>query len=82
MGRVDPAVGPVGAVGSRKTQADRRQRLLEAGVTPAELAQLRGPVGLDLGGRNPAETALAILSEIVAERYGGTGRPLRERAVA
>ncbi|HYH94143.1 MAG TPA: XdhC/CoxI family protein [Candidatus Saccharimonadales bacterium] len=72
----------VGAVGSRKTQADRRARLLEAGVTEAELAGLRGPVGLDLGGRNPSETALAILAEVVAERYGGSGRPMRERALA
>lgn len=70
----------VGAVGSRKTQADRRARLLAAGVTPEQLAQLRGPVGLDLGGRQPAETALAILAEIVAERYGGSGRPMRDRA--
>ena len=70
----------VGAVGSRKTQADRRARLLEAGVSPSELADLRGPVGLDLGGRAPAETALAILAEIVAERYGGSGVPMRERA--
>jgi xanthine dehydrogenase accessory factor len=70
----------VGAVGSRKTQADRRQRLRDAGVAEAQLDQLRGPVGLDLGGRQPAETALAILAEIVAERYGGTGRPMRERA--
>jgi xanthine dehydrogenase accessory factor len=69
----------VGAVGSRKTQADRRARLLEAGVSPDQLAQLRGPVGLDLGGRAPAETALAILAEIVAERYGGSGVPMRER---
>jgi len=72
----------VGAVGSRKTQRDRRQRLLDSGVTPDELARLRGPVGLDLGGRQPAETALAILAEVVAERYGGTGVPLKERAVA
>ena len=72
----------VGAVGSKKTQGDRRQRLLDAGVTPAELARLRGPVGLDLGGRQPAETALAILAEVVAERYGGTGVPLKERAIA
>jgi xanthine dehydrogenase accessory factor len=72
----------VGAVGSRKTQADRHARLLEAGVSEAELARLRGPVGLDLGGRAPAETALAILAEIVAERYGGTGAPMRERALA
>jgi len=72
----------VGAVGSRKTQADRRARLLEAGVSEADLARLRGPVGLDLGGRAPAETALAILAEIVAERYGGSGAPMRERAPA
>ncbi len=70
----------VGAVGSRKTQADRRRRLLEAGVTASELGRLRGPVGLDLGGRAPAETALAILAEVVAQRYGGSGRPLRDRA--
>lgn len=72
----------VGAVGSKKTQGDRRQRLLEAGVVPDELARLRGPVGLDLGGRQPAETALAILAEVVAERYGGSGVPLKERAIA
>ncbi|MFL5674190.1 MAG: XdhC family protein [Chloroflexota bacterium] len=72
----------VGAVGSKKTQADRRARLREAGVTEEELGRLRGPVGLDLGGRAPAETALAILAEIVAERYGGTGTPMRERALA
>jgi xanthine dehydrogenase accessory factor len=70
----------VGAVGSRKTQADRGARLLEAGVTPEALARLRGPIGLDLGGRLPAETALAILAEIVAERRAGTGRPLRDLA--
>ena len=72
----------VGAVGSRKTQADRRARLREAGVEEDELARLRGPVGLDLGGRNPAETALAIIAEITAERYGGSGVPMRDRAVA
>jgi xanthine dehydrogenase accessory factor len=72
----------VGAVGSRKTQAERGRRLLEAGVSEDELARLRGPVGLDLGGRAPAETALAILAEVVAERYGGSGRPMKERAIA
>jgi xanthine dehydrogenase accessory factor len=70
----------VGAVGSRTTQADRRQRLRDAGVDQASLDRLRGPIGLDLGGRQPAETALAILSEIVAERFGGSGRPMRDRA--
>jgi xanthine dehydrogenase accessory factor len=69
----------VGAVGSRKTQADRRRRLLEAGLTDAQLAELHGPIGLDLGGREPAETALAILAEIVAARRGGSGGELRAR---
>ncbi len=60
----------VGAIGSRKTQAARRERLRAAGVTEMELGRLFGPIGLDLGGRTPAETALAILSEITAVRYG------------
>ena len=72
----------VGAVGSRKTQADRRARLAAAGVTPDELARLRGPIGLDLGGRAPAETALAILAEIVADRHGGSGRPMLDLVAA
>jgi xanthine dehydrogenase accessory factor len=70
----------VGAVGSRKTQVDRRERLRDAGVTDAQLARLRGPIGLDLGGRAPAETALAIMAEVVAARYGGTGMPIVQRA--
>ncbi len=70
----------VGAVGSRKTQADRRARLAAAGVAEQDLARLRGPIGLDLGGRAPAETALAIMAEIVAERYGGSGAPMRTKA--
>ena len=72
----------VGAVGSRKTQADRRARLRAAGVTDAELTRLRGPIGLDLGGRAPAETALAIMAEVVAERYGGSGMPMHLRSAA
>lgn len=69
----------VGAVGSRKTQTDRRRRLLEAGLSEAQLAELHGPIGLDLGGREPAETALAILAEIVAARRGGSGVPMHAR---
>jgi len=72
----------VGAVGSRKTQSDRHERLRAAGVGEDDLARLRGPVGLDLGGRAPAETALAIMAEIVATRYGGSGAPMRTRAAA
>ena len=70
----------VGAVGSRRTQADRRARLRAMGVADADLARLSGPIGLDLGGREPEETALAILAEVVAARRGGSGRPLREVA--
>lgn len=70
----------VGAVGSRKTQADRRRRLAEAGLSEEQLAGLHGPIGLDLGGREPSETALAILAEIVAARRGGSGTPMHARA--
>ncbi len=66
----------VGAIGSRKTQRARRERLLAAGLTEAQLARLRGPIGLDLGGREPAETALAIMAEIVAARHGASGGSL------
>jgi xanthine dehydrogenase accessory factor len=65
----------VGALGSRTTQADRRERLRAMGVRDADVARLHGPIGLDLGGRAPAETALAILAEIVAERYGASAEP-------
>jgi xanthine dehydrogenase accessory factor len=69
----------VGAIGSRKTQADRRRRLLEMGVSESDLEHLHGPIGLDLGGREPAETALAILAEIVAARRGGSGTLMSKR---
>lgn len=70
----------VGAIGSRKTQAERRQRLAGQGVPADALERLRGPIGLDLGGRRPVETALAILSEMVAVRYGASGQPLAREA--
>ena len=60
----------VGLIGSRATQAKRQTALREAGFGDAELARIHGPVGLDLGGREPAEIALAILAEIVAARHG------------
>ncbi len=59
----------VGAIGSRKTQKLRRERLAAAGFTSEEIARLHGPIGLDLGGREPAEIALAILAEITAVRH-------------
>jgi xanthine dehydrogenase accessory factor len=61
----------IGALGSRKTNEKRRQRLLEGGVSEEKLARLHAPIGLQLGGRTPEEIALAIMAEIVAVRYGG-----------
>jgi xanthine dehydrogenase accessory factor len=61
----------VGAIGSKKTQAARRKWLESEGFTEEELARLHGPIGLELGGRQPAETALAILAQMTAVRYGG-----------
>ncbi|MFD3496678.1 XdhC family protein [Streptomyces sp. NPDC058676] len=66
----------VGAMGSRRTHAERERRLREVGLSAAELARLRSPIGLDLGARTPEETALSIAAEIVAARRGGTGVPL------
>lgn len=58
----------VGALGSVKTHAKRVKRLLAAGLTQAQLDRLHAPIGLDLGGRTPAEIALSIMAEIVAVR--------------
>ncbi len=65
----------VGAMGSRRAQASRRERLLDAGLADEELDRLAAPLGLDLGAVSSEETALSILSEIVAVRHGhGGGR--------
>jgi xanthine/CO dehydrogenase XdhC/CoxF family maturation factor len=58
----------VGAMGSRHTQARRREWLLANGVTESELSALHAPIGLDIGADEPGEIAISILAEIVAER--------------
>lgn len=63
----------VGAIGSRRTQQQRRDRLRDEGFDEETLQKLHGPVGLDLGGRSAEETALAILAEITAVRHGRAG---------
>ena len=56
----------VGALGSRKTHAERIERLRAAGLNAADVARLHAPIGLDIGGRTPAEIALSIMAQIVA----------------
>jgi xanthine dehydrogenase accessory factor len=89
----DPVLGPdvlgaalgsrtffVGALGSRGTQARRAERLAEMGFGLDDLARVHGPVGLDLGARSPAETALSICAEILAVRSGRETASLRDRS--
>ena len=65
--------GFIGALGSRHTQSARRERLIAAGVTDDEFARLYGPVGLDLGARTAAETAVSIVAQVIAVRGGRAG---------
>jgi xanthine dehydrogenase accessory factor len=70
--------GYVGAIGSRKTNQNRFDALRGEGFTEEQLARVHGPIGLDLGGRGAEETALGIMAEITAVRFGGTGSSMRE----
>jgi xanthine dehydrogenase accessory factor len=70
--------GYVGAMGSRRAQEKRRERLLALGIGDEELERLHAPIGLDLGALTPEETALSIMSQIVAHRRGREGGPLSQ----
>ena len=71
-------VGYLGAMGSRRTSAERDKRLREEGVTDAELGRILAPIGLHLGARTPEETAVAICAEIIARRTGVQAPSLRD----
>ena len=71
-------VGYIGVMGSRRTHDDRTRRLVDAGVDEAGLGRLRSPIGLDIGARTPEETAISIVSEIIARRTGRDAQALTD----
>src|SRR5205085_6255121 len=70
LAALDTKVGYLGAMGSRRTNADRLARLREAGLDDARLERVMAPIGLDIGARTPEETAISICGEIIASRTG------------
>jgi xanthine dehydrogenase accessory factor len=71
-------VGYLGAMGSRKTHNTRSERLIEAGLTQAEIDRVMAPIGIDIGARTPEETAISIVAEIIALRTGRAVASLRD----
>lgn len=70
--------GYVGALGSRRTQKQRVERLQHAGLDAAAIDRIHAPCGLDLGARTPSETAVSVLAEVIAFRTGRSGESLGE----
>ena len=67
----------IGAIGSRGTHAARFERMAKWGVSAEQLRRVHAPVGLDLGGRTPEETALSIIAEVISVKNGRSGASLR-----
>jgi len=76
VGTLDTPAAYIGAIGSRKTNDDRRRRLADAGMSAEQIARLRAPIGLDIGAATPEEMAISILGEIIALRRGRRGGSL------
>jgi len=70
--------GYLGALGSRRTQERRAERLRDAGLDERSIARIHAPCGLDVGARTPSETAISVLAEVIAVRTGRTGESLRD----
>jgi len=76
VGTLNTPAAYIGAIGSRKTNEDRRRRLAEAGMSAEQIARMRAPIGLDIGAATPEEMAISILGEIIALRRGRSGGSL------
>jgi xanthine dehydrogenase accessory factor len=76
LGQVlDSPAAYIGMIGSRRKVQTIFAHLRAGGASEEQLARVRAPIGLDLGGRSPEEIAVAILAEIIQVRFGGTGKP-------
>jgi xanthine dehydrogenase accessory factor len=82
FGALQSAARFIGAVGSPKTQHERRARLKAAGLTDEQLARLHGPIGLDIGAESPDEIGVAVLAQIIAAKNGRLAAPEPRVAVA
>lgn len=78
MAALDTEAFYIGALGSRRNQERRRERMLEAGAEEDALERISGPCGLDIGSETQSETAISIIGEILAARAGRPGGRLRE----
>jgi xanthine dehydrogenase accessory factor len=79
FGALQADVRYVGAIGSPKTQRERRERLMAAGLTEDQVARIHGPIGLDIGGQSPEEIAVAVLAQMIAAKNGKLAEPVRSK---